>query len=92
GVRLALGAAPTTVRRMFLVEGARLAGWGALIGAGAAAALARGIRSLLFGVGPLDPVTFLAVPLLLGAVTLVAAWIPAARATRIDPLGAIRAE
>lgn len=92
GVRLALGAAPAAVRRMFLVEGARLAGWGALIGAGAAAALATGIRSLLFGVGPLDPVTFLAVPLLLGVVTLVAAWIPAARATRIDPLGAIRAE
>ncbi len=92
GVRLALGAAPGAIRRLFLAEGARLAAWGGLIGVGAGLGLGTGIRSLLYGVGPFDPVTLVAVPALLGLITLVAAWVPAARATRIDPLGAIRAD
>jgi predicted permease len=92
GVRLALGAAPSAIRGMILGQGARLALLGAAAGLLGAAALTRLLRTLLFGVNAFDPVTFAAVPVILGAMALLAAWIPARRATRVDPLLAIRAE
>jgi putative ABC transport system permease protein len=90
GVRLALGAAPTGIRRMVLGHGGRLALLGLAIGLGAAVMLGELLAKLLFGVSRYDAPTFITVPLVLGAVTLVASWIPASRAMRMDPLTAIR--
>ena len=91
GVRLALGAQPGAVQRMVVFQGMRLAATGVVIGVGGALALSRFMQSLLFGVAVRDPLVFAGVPLLLGLIALGAVWIPAARASRIDPLGAIRA-
>jgi predicted permease len=91
GVRLALGAQPGAVQRMVVFQGMRLAATGVVIGVGGALALSRFMQSLLFGVAVRDPLVFAGVPLLLGMIALGAVWIPAARASRIDPLGAIRA-
>ena len=90
GVRLALGAQPAVVRTMVVMQGMKLAFAGVVIGVGAAFALSRYMSSLLFGVQPRDPLVFVGVPLLLAAVALLAVWVPAARASRIDPLGALR--
>jgi len=92
GIRLALGASPSVVRRMVVFETARLAIVGVAIGAPSAAGLTRFLGSLLYGVKPGDPASFLAVPLVLGSVALVAAWIPALRASRVDPSTALRTE
>jgi ABC-type antimicrobial peptide transport system permease subunit len=92
GIRLALGASPAVVRRMVVFETARLAIVGVAIGAPSAAGLTRFLGSLLYDVKPSDPASFLAVPLQLGSVALVAAWIPAVRASRVDPSTALRAE
>jgi putative ABC transport system permease protein len=92
GVRLALGAEPSGIRRMVLGEGGRLALIGLVLGLGAAAATGQLIGKLLFGVSAYDARTFVTVPLVLGAVTVMAAWIPARRAMRLDPLVAIREE
>jgi putative ABC transport system permease protein len=92
GVRLALGARPGQMEALVLVRGARLVLIGAVLGAAGAAAITRVLRGLLFEVDPLDPATFAATLLLLSAVTLAACWIPARRATRVDPLTALRAE
>lgn len=92
GIRLALGASPNVVRKMVVFESVRLASAGAAIGTISAAGLARFIASLLYGVKPNDPVSFLVVPLVLGSVAFVAAWIPAVRASRVDPSVALRAE
>ncbi|MFN8652965.1 MAG: ABC transporter permease [Gemmatimonadales bacterium] len=92
GVRLALGATPGTIRGLVLSQGARLATWGAVIGLGLALALGRFLRALLFEVSASDPGTLVAVPLLLCLMVLLACWIPARRAVRMDPLVAIRAE
>ena len=78
------------VRTMVVVQGMRLALVGVIIGVATAYALSRYMRSLLFGVEVRDPLVFVGVPLLLGVVALVAVWIPAARASRVDPLGALR--
>jgi predicted permease len=91
GVRLALGAQPGAVQRMVVFQGMRLAAAGVVLGVGGAFALSRFMQTLLFGVTVRDPLVFAGVPLLLAAVALVAVWMPAARASRIDPLGAIRA-
>lgn len=92
GIRLSLGADAGSVVRMLTVGGMRLAllggGLGLLLAAGAARLLSR----LLYGVPPLDPLTFLGVPLVLGMVALLASWIPARRVTRIDPVRALRSE
>lgn len=92
GVRLALGADPAGIRRLVIGRGARLA----LIGLGgglvAALALGRVIERLLFGVTSFDVPTLVAVPVVLGVVTLVASWVPARRAMRLDPVSAIREE
>ena len=92
GVRLALGAAPSGIRRLVLGRGVRLAVAGLAIGLAAAVALGRVIRSLLFGVTPFDATTLVAVPIVLGAMALIASWIPARRAMRLDPVRAMREE
>jgi putative ABC transport system permease protein len=92
GVRLALGAAPAGIRQLVLEQGARLAAVGMVLGLGTALAMGRFLRSLLFEVSLFDPGTLVAVPLLLAAMALLACWIPARRAVRLDPVEAIRAE
>jgi ABC-type antimicrobial peptide transport system permease subunit len=90
GIRLALGARPTGVRNLVLggSMGTVLLGIGA--GLGASVVLTRFLRSLLYGVAPADPATLAAVAGLLGAVALAAAWLPARRAVRIDPIETLR--
>jgi putative ABC transport system permease protein len=90
GVRLALGAAPSGIRRLILGQGGRLALVGTGIGLLAALAVGRLMSSLLFNINPVDPPTFIVVPLVLGLMTVLAAWLPARRAMRVDPLVAIR--
>ena len=89
---MALGATRRHVARLVLSQGARLTVAGVGIGAGAALALSRVVASLLYGVKPSDPVTFLAVSALLSAVALLASYAPARRAMNVDPLVAMRAE
>jgi predicted permease len=90
GVRLALGAEPGAVRRMVVMQGMRLALSGVVIGVAAAYGLSRYMSTLLFGVAARDPVVFVGVPLLLAIIALIAVWVPAARASQIDPLNALR--
>jgi putative ABC transport system permease protein len=92
GVRVAIGASPADVVRMVLREGGRLAIIGVAIGSAMAFAGARLIRGLLFDVSPTDPLTFAGVGIGLLAVALVASYIPARRATRVDPMIALRGE
>ncbi len=92
GIRMALGAQPGALRNMVLVQGMRLALIGVAIGIAAAFGLTRLLASLLFGVQPRDPLVFIAVPVLLTAVALLACYLPARRATRINPLEALRWE
>jgi putative ABC transport system permease protein len=92
GIRAALGACPTDVLRLVLSEAIRLALFGAVIGIGAAAILTRFMASLLFGVRPIDPLTFIGAPLLLFIVALAASFIPAHRAMKVDPMVALRYE
>jgi putative ABC transport system permease protein len=90
GVRLALGAEPNAVRGMVVLQGLRLTLIGVACGVGAAFVLSRYMTSLLFGVEARDPLVFVGVPVLLALVALLAVWVPAGRASRIDPLGALR--
>jgi ABC-type antimicrobial peptide transport system permease subunit len=92
GVRVALGASVGAVVRLILRQGLGVALAGALAGLMAAIGLTRAVRSFLFGVSPLDPVTFGTVILLLTAVATVACWLPARRAARVDPMEALRQE
>jgi predicted permease len=92
GIRMALGAQPDALRKMVLQQGMRLAVIGVAIGIVAALGLTRLLASLLFGVQPRDPLVFIAVPVLLTAVALLACYLPARRATRINPLEALRWE
>ena len=92
GIRLALGAQTSQVRRMVIVQGMTLALVGLAIGLGAAFGIARLITTLLFGVSARDPLVFTAVPALLAAVALLAVWLPARRASSVDPLIALRYE
>jgi ABC-type antimicrobial peptide transport system permease subunit len=91
-VRLALGARRGHIRGLVLGQGLRLFGVGIAVGALAVAACAGVIRSFLFGVSPLDPQTYLVVGGILSFVTILAAWIPARRACRVNPIVALRAE
>ncbi len=90
GIRLALGAETGRVRRRVVFEGMRLALAGAAIGLGAAWELSRFLASFLYGVPARDPLVFVTVPMVLSAVALLAVWVPASRASRIDPLTALR--
>jgi predicted lysophospholipase L1 biosynthesis ABC-type transport system permease subunit len=92
GVRLALGATPAGVRRLVLVSGLRLAAAGASIGLAVAAAFGRVLGGLLYGVHPLDPETLLLSTLLLLGLAALAAYIPARRAARLDPVALLRTE
>jgi putative ABC transport system permease protein len=92
GVRIALGAAPTHILSEVLLGGARVVLTGAAVGVAGALALTRLLQTMLFGVGPRDTVTFALVPLVLAVVGLLAAWIPARRASRLPPLEALRSE
>jgi putative ABC transport system permease protein len=92
GIRMAMGAGPRDVLRMVLGQGLLLGLIGVALGAAGALALTRLIRGLLFGISSFDPITFVVMAALLTAVTLAACWIPARRATRVDPMVALRYE
>jgi putative ABC transport system permease protein len=92
GVRLALGALPRDVFRLVVGRGMLLASLGAIAGIGAAFWLGRSLEALLFQVRPTDPITFAAVVLVLLAVAAIACYVPARRATRVDPVVALRYE
>ncbi|HKD07828.1 MAG TPA: ABC transporter permease [Bryobacteraceae bacterium] len=90
GIRIAVGAAPSDVMRLVLGESARLTALGTLIGVLCALALTRLMRSLLFGISPSDPPTFIVATLMLGSIALAAASFPARRAVRTGPAVALR--
>src|SRR5207249_964185 len=92
GIRLAVGASVHDVRKLVIGQGISLTAVGILIGVGAAFALTRVIDTFLFGVTAHDAVTFTVVPLLLTGVALIGVWLPARRATTIDPLVALRCD
>jgi len=92
GIRLALGAEPRSVEALVLGQGAGLIGAGLALGLGLALIITRFMQSLLYGVAAGDPATFVAVALALGAVALVACWLPARRAAKVDPIVALRSE
>jgi putative ABC transport system permease protein len=92
GIRTALGASPTRILRDVVVHGMTLAGVGCALGLAATIPVSRAVRGLLYGVEPLDPVTFAAVLSLLLGVGLVAAFVPARRAARVDPATALKYE
>ena len=92
GVRIALGAERGSVLRMVLAEGGKLVLLGSAIGLLIGSLLSQVTASLVVGVGPNDPITFIGVPLVLLATALLANFIPAYRATRIDPMEALRRE
>ena len=92
GIRMALGAQGESVQRIFVTRGLSLAAIGLVLGLLGAGALMRLLSSQLFGVNPFDPLTYIAVTAGLGFVALIATWLPARQATRIDPMLALRAE
>jgi len=92
GIRLALGADRNAILGMVVKNGTLLAGAGTLIGLATAFLLTRLIASLLYGVGPTDPLTFLCVPIALIAVAILASYVPARRAAKVDPMVALRYE
>ncbi len=92
GVRMALGAQASNLRNMVIGQGMMLAAAGVVLGLGGAFWLTRFLASFLFGVKTWDPIAFIVTPLLLSAVALFAVWIPAQRATRVDPMTALRLE
>jgi putative ABC transport system permease protein len=92
GIRMALGAAPERVRNRIVRLGMALAAAGVVVGVGAALGLTRFMASLIFGVKTWDPIVFVTVTIVLSAVALVASYLPARRASRVDPLIALRYE
>jgi ABC-type antimicrobial peptide transport system permease subunit len=92
GIRLALGADAGGVRRMIVWQGLRLALVGIAVGLAGAFGLSRFLSTLLFGVRASDPAVFVGVPIVLAIVAIAAAWVPARRASRVDPVQAMRYE
>ena len=92
GIRVALGASPGGVLTMVVTDGAIMAGTGIAIGVAGALLMARALSGLLYGISPTDPVSFIAASTGLLLLTLLASYIPARRAARIDPIGALRSE
>ena len=92
GIRMALGAQRAQVVRLVLREGVALTATGTIAGLCAAAAITRYLQGMLFGLTPLDPSTFVGVALLFSAVAIVASYVPARRATKVDPLVALRCQ
>jgi hypothetical protein len=92
GIRMALGAASGNVQNMVIAQGMLLVLIGASIGTAASLGLTRFLESFLYGVKALDPAVFIAVPILLAAVALAAIWLPAHRASRVDPVEALRSQ
>jgi len=92
GIRMALGANRNQIRKLVVWQGMQLAIAGVILGVGAAFGLTRLIASFLFGVKTWDPVVFVTVPVILAAVALVAVWLPATRASKLDPMTALRVE
>jgi predicted permease len=92
GIRLALGAQRKALRWMFVRSALVLTGIGVVIGTGAAAALTQLMKTLLFGISPLDPLTFVTMPFMLATAAAVASYLPARRAAGVDPVGALRAD
>jgi putative ABC transport system permease protein len=92
GVRLALGARPATVAKLIVGEGVRLAIWGIVLGVAGGALASTFVSKLLFGVPAFDPVSFAAGAALLLAAALLASYLPALRASRVDPMSALRCE
>ncbi len=92
GVRMALGAEQSDVRRMVLKQAMMLTGGGVVLGLAGAMGLTRLMSSLLFGVSPMDPVTFGSVAVGLSGVALLASYLPARRAAKVDPVVALRFE
>ncbi len=91
-LRMALGANTPSVLRLVLGHGVILASLGIIVGLAASVAVTRLLTAMLFGVKPIDPLTFAAVAVALGAVTVAASYVPARRASRIDPMTALREE
>jgi putative ABC transport system permease protein len=92
GIRIALGAQPAGLQRMFVRHGMLLAGIGAALGLAAASGATRLMTTLLFGITALDPLTYAAVFLILIGAAALASYVPARRATAVDPVEALRAE
>jgi predicted permease len=92
GIRIALGAGKGSIFRLVVGQAMTLVGISLVIGLAGAFAATRLLNSLLFGVGASDPITFISIVLLVSAVAFIAAWLPARRATRVDPIIALRAE
>ncbi len=92
GIRIALGAEAAAVRRLFVRQGLLLAGLGVVAGLGCAIPLSRYLASLLYGVQPFDPVTYVAVAALLILIALTATYLPARRASAVEPVEALRAD
>jgi len=92
GIRVALGAMPADVMRDVLCDGARLTGGGLILGLAGAFVGTRLLSSMLFGIGSTDAITFAGVAIILTTVALMASYLPARRATKVDPIIALRYE